>query len=586
MVVGSLPGPSPLPPAQLCRPRGRTLALTRLQLAPDLGDQASLLLQQAGAAGLSFEALLRELASAAALRVGAEPLPPLDRQEPPLPLPSAAGGEADASLAAVREVAQFDLDKVTAYLDTHGLGFVPLPAAALAPAAAAAADEAPAGMAAAGAAAEAGVSLAGEDPLAEEEDDDPPAEDEDEEGAGEGAGSALLDASSWEDEAGGGGSEGDVAAPHRTPVWVLCGGEGPERQASLAGGLHAHLGLRADPAYEAEAFLLEPSLCGQAEERRRRELLSVSQQPRAAAARCCCRCTRAVLPPRPPADARALLPATAPPRHLPSLPPPLPATTLPQRRLDLLKLGMGEEEMLAEYTHLHLSRIRNPEPPSWRAPWRTVWRLTGSTALRGSVEDLQAACERAAGAAALTPSDRVHSGAAVPSLLLSAAQQEAALAGLALDGSPWGGAPPEALAAAAPQPMLLRDFVAEAFAAGAVVLLALGREGAMCGELQAMLEAAGESARRAERAGRRGPPAAGLAALHAHAAAPRRLVGAWHAPTAARRTPLLPCRPQACLTPPAPAWPPRCARTERRWPSSCSRWTWGRRACPARRSTA
>ena len=115
--------------------------------------------------------------------------------------------------------------------------------------------------------------------------------------------------------------------------------------------------------------------------------------------------------------------------------------------------------------------------------------MTGSGALRGSVEDLHSCCESLLSVANTTPSERMHAGTDIPGMLLSAAQQEVALTGIVADGSAWGAAPPGALQP--PQALLLQHFVQEAFAAGAVVLLALGRESLAQGTLQQQLEAAG-----------------------------------------------------------------------------------------------
>eukprot|EP00887_Chlorella_sp_A99_P002563 scaffold6.g2563.t1 len=435
VVVEALPDPSAASPVELCSLAQHTVAFCRLSLTPDLGDPTSKLLQQAAAVGLSHESLLRELVSLAAARGGGPPLPRLPRAAAPAPAP-----DLDPELEEVREVQQFDPAAAVAWLgsdddDLEALfarggdestdGAPEEGAEANGVAARGAADAASQGQQqeAAASAAQA-VALMAEEPS-------PPGwelpagwEAADADGAAAPAGGADALADEWA------GEEDTVPLLSKQPVWVLMGGEGPERQVSLAGGLHAFLSLKGDSMLEPEAFLLEPPRCGRAEEARRRELLD--------------------------------------------------------RRLDLMKLGADDETLLEEFSHLHLTRIRNP-PAS--GLWRSVWRLTRSWVLRGSVEDLQAACEAALATATSSASDRAEAGADIPALLVSAAQQETELAGLEGEGSAWGGAPPDGLGP--PQALLLQDFVAEAFSTGAVVLLALGRESLAAGPLQAQLEAAG-----------------------------------------------------------------------------------------------
>lgn len=56
-------------------------------------------------------------------------------------------------------------------------------------------------------------------------------------------------------------------------VWVLMGGDGAGRDASLASGLHVFRQLHSQPDLQAEAFLLAPRLSGENARGRRRALL-------------------------------------------------------------------------------------------------------------------------------------------------------------------------------------------------------------------------------------------------------------------------------------------------------------------------
>ncbi len=61
-------------------------------------------------------------------------------------------------------------------------------------------------------------------------------------------------------------------------VWVLMGGDGAGRDASLASGLHVFRQLYSQPDLQAEAFLLAPRLSGENARGRRRALLQKRQE--------------------------------------------------------------------------------------------------------------------------------------------------------------------------------------------------------------------------------------------------------------------------------------------------------------------
>ena len=415
----ALPDPSATAPDQLCTVGGHVIAFVGLSIVPDLGDPASLLFQQAAAVGLSHECVLRELVSLAALRAGAPQLPPAALQAAPEAQPVL---DPDPYLDEIREIVEFDLGIVDACLqaaarrgwpgvmagmgddeeegeegeraETEGGG------AGAAAAASSGAAEGAAEAEAAAAVAEARWQAAQAQPLPNAYESITQGEDL----GGEVAVSAGTEGGAWlEDPAAAAAAADSWAAsdapggsqppPSRQPVWVLFGGDGPERQQSLAGGLHAFLSLRSDAVYEAEAFMLEPTHCGPKEEERRRELLDVSAWRqilllllaawlagwlRKGWPGCwdvCCGILLLLLllgssarphtlrpqhtllhPPRP------ALAALAPHPHPPSSTPHSPLPPLLQRRLDLMKLGLDEAGMAHEYPHLDLTRIHNPPP--------------------------------------------------------------------------------------------------------------------------------------------------------------------------------------------------------------------------------
>ncbi|GAB4817483.1 hypothetical protein N2152v2_004529 [Parachlorella kessleri] len=261
-----------------------------------------------------------------------------------------------------------------------------------------------------------------------------------------------------------GGATGENGAARRHRVWILFGGEGPQREASLESGLHAYLQLRDHPALDVEAFLLEPSDCGPAEEQRRRELLA--------------------------------------------------------KRLALLKLGADDDFFAEAHPELLESRIVSPPPPSASLGAGGVWRLRGAGVLRGSVPEMQAGCEAALGSCTVAPAnleaeqifygaEYLEGGQRVDMLPVCAAlaavfwavrraaaceahsvtQQELSLAGVQLDGSPWGGAAEGSLTQPGPPGYtFLDDWAAEAAAEGAVVLPALCGAPAALGPLQRLLD--------------------------------------------------------------------------------------------------
>ncbi|KAL4428078.1 hypothetical protein ABPG75_002167 [Micractinium tetrahymenae] len=459
-VMEALEDVAALPAQQLCRPcTGQVVAFSQLSIVPDLARPTSVLCEQAAAVGLTQEALLRHLVSAALVRAGGAPLPALP-EAAAVAEAAAAAAEAAASREAqpwslLADLQPLDEQVVTAFADEEFEWASWRPAEAEAGAAggepaAAAGAPAPgpafemvdatqdpsldplrqqqAAWEAEQAAAAASLPLSydeirGGDPYQE---------------VAAAVGYAEPGAAEWgQQQEGGDGGQQHLEHMHPTKqrVWVLLGGDGPQRTQSLAAGLHAYLSLRNNPELLVEAFMLEPSFAGSSDEARRRRLLD--------------------------------------------------------RRLELLQLGVPEDWILREEEHFDLSRIRFPPAGQSELLNHGVWRLSDSGLLRGEVEDLQGACEAALATANASLATLEERGGDIAGAQLSVARQELQLAGVQLDGSAWGsgGSPAERVTPA--EYTWLRDFVDRAADVGAMVLLALGDQPAAHGPLQQLLEERG-----------------------------------------------------------------------------------------------
>jgi hypothetical protein len=221
--------------------------------------------------------------------------------------------------------------------------------------------------------------------------------------------------------------------PTRQRVWVLCGGEGPQRDESLKAAVHAASVLQNEQDLLVETFFLDPYDAGVGERNRRRTLLS--------------------------------------------------------RRLDLLKIGADDDNLLEDCPEFHPSRIRNPTPPNPEdLSWRGVWRLGSSPVVKTNVPDLKAGCEVALSEGTTAyinrrSEDAIHR----QEMLFAAAKKELELAGLDSGGpAPWGGYLDRSNL---PEYSFLKDWVAAAQEQCVVVLLALPGHPIAQGPLQRLLEA-------------------------------------------------------------------------------------------------
>ncbi|KAK9846551.1 hypothetical protein WJX81_006432 [Elliptochloris bilobata] len=228
--------------------------------------------------------------------------------------------------------------------------------------------------------------------------------------------------------------------PQRLRVWVLMGGDGAGRDASLASGLHVFRQLHSQPDLQAEAFLLVPRLSGENARERRRKLLQ-------------------------------------------------------QRNEEIQLMGgpVGEtgEDLLPQ--HLKLREIRAPLLPDESLPRRGIWALPYFLALRSSPHAVHEECEER-----LRMHDDLESRVPDPFLPLEeklarmvrlAAREQAATAGLPA-GTTWGADSPKT-PPAAPVYMDVEQWAEAACRAGAVVFLAVHGTGVEDGALQDALTAMG-----------------------------------------------------------------------------------------------
>lgn len=241
-----------------------------------------MLCQQAAAAGLTQEALLRHLLSAALVRAGGAPLPALPEAAAAAEAAVAASAEAAAAVpedqpwSLLADLQPLDEEAVTAFAEEEFDWVSWQPAAGEAEGGAAGGDPAAppfefvdatqdpsldpvrqqqAGWEAEQSAAAAGLPLSydeirGGDPYQE---------------VAAAVGYAEPGAADWaQQQEGGDGGQQQLEHMHPTKqrVWVLLGGDGPRRSQSLAAGLHAYLCLRNNPELLVEAFMLEPSFAG------------------------------------------------------------------------------------------------------------------------------------------------------------------------------------------------------------------------------------------------------------------------------------------------------------------------------------
>lgn len=483
VVVEALEDLSPLPPLPLCTLPGDqgVVHFTALSIDPPLSSPSSLLFQQGAAAGISHRAVLRQLLAPALGRAGLEALPALPPAEPDMSVFEEAADaprntDADPladyriDLEEVGRVVEAEADQLSMArpltpeqvaelqrmededegFDARGLNPWQDPIALQAELAAVEREQEGGEVESffevdkedwdrrvlgAGASAADSASPSGEPAAAAAEAYDP-------DGAplglgafGEGEGSYGEGAQRGPGQGRGAAAPGGGGSAGRQRVWIVCGGDGPLRDESLEGGLHAYLHLSNQPYLDVDVFMAEPSDCGGVEMDRRRKLL--------------------------------------------------------EKRLDLLKLGADDDYFADSLPELLEPNIRTPPPSTLSIDAVGMWRLTGSGVLRETIPEMQLACETYLADATTAPANQDAEQAAARAAH-SVTQQQLTLAGVNLDGSVWGGVSAGALTLpGAPGYQFLDAWAAEARDSGAVVLLALSGNPLALGPLQRVLEAKG-----------------------------------------------------------------------------------------------
>ena len=167
--------------------------------------------------------------------------------------------------------------------------------------------------------------------------------------------------------------------------------------------------------------------------------------------------------------------------------------TLLKRRLDLLKIGATDDNLLEDIPEFHPTRIRHPSPPNPEdLSWRGVWRLGSTHVVKTNVPNMKEGCEEllAAGTTAFLnrhADDVIHR----ENTLLMAVKTELELAGVSSGGpAPWGGyLSPADAPTDLPEYSFLKEWANAAQDQCVVVLLALPGHPIAQGPLQRLLEA-------------------------------------------------------------------------------------------------
>ena len=227
--------------------------------------------------------------------------------------------------------------------------------------------------------------------------------------------------------------------PYRQRVWVLFGGEGHDRDAGLSAAADVVASLQEEQDLLIEAFCLDPYDASKHDLERRR--------------------------------------------------------TLFQRRLELMKIGATDDEILRDMPEFHPTRVRHLQPPDPEdLRWRGVWRLSGTPIVKETVSDLCMSCEDALDDATTSffcrrDGDRIHHR----DIVTSAVASELRLAKEMVGGyAPWGGSLSSSNSTHhVPRYCFLEEWASVAASQCVVVLLVLPGHPIALGPLQQLLESKG-----------------------------------------------------------------------------------------------
>jgi len=224
--------------------------------------------------------------------------------------------------------------------------------------------------------------------------------------------------------------------PCRQRVWILCGGEGYQRDESLKAAAACMQALQGAPDLLLETFMLDPPNAGHNCDRRLRSLVNL--------------------------------------------------------REDILKSGGSDAFLASEIPYMHPSQIKSPELPlPGDLNRRGVWRLAGSSIVRETVEDMRISIDRISNAHKLTTvsraiGDDLHN----VDLISDATRSSIKATGTGLDGmrAPWGGSLRDDGAHSVPKYLSLRDWAVAASEKCAVVLMVLPGHPSAYGPIQSLMD--------------------------------------------------------------------------------------------------
>ncbi|KAI8105591.1 hypothetical protein M9434_000175 [Picochlorum sp. BPE23] len=227
--------------------------------------------------------------------------------------------------------------------------------------------------------------------------------------------------------------------PCRQRVWILCGGEGPQRKESLNTAAAAMRALQGAPDLLLEAFMLDPPNAGLRNDERLKKLVSL--------------------------------------------------------REDVLKSGATDDFLFAEMPYLHPARIKHPDPlPPQDLNGRGVWRLAGSNIVRDSVEDMRCSIDRIADCSRLTtvsrkPGDDLHKIEQILDATKSSFQDTE----ISIEGyrAPWGGSLAVEGNPGVPRYLSLKDWGVAASEKCAVILMVLPGHPSAYGPIQELMDEVG-----------------------------------------------------------------------------------------------
>jgi D-alanine-D-alanine ligase-like ATP-grasp enzyme len=227
--------------------------------------------------------------------------------------------------------------------------------------------------------------------------------------------------------------------PCRQRVWILCGGEGYQRDESLKAAAATMRALQGAPDLLLETFMLDPPNTGISNDKRLMSLVNL--------------------------------------------------------REDVLKSGGSDSFLASEVPYMHPAQIKYPMMPlPGDLNRRGVWRLAGSNVIRETVEDMRISIDRTCSAHKLTTvsrsaGDDLHQIEQITYATKSSLEQSGAI----MDGvrAPWGGSLHDSCAQSIPKYLSLRDWAIAASEKCAVVLTVLPGHPSAYGPIQDLMDEIG-----------------------------------------------------------------------------------------------